>query len=40
MKNGNLIRNICFAGHLHHGKTLLLDLLVQQAHIRKPKWNL
>lgn len=29
MKNPKLIRNICFAGHLHHGKTLLLDMLIQ-----------
>jgi len=40
MKNPKLIRNICVAGHLHHGKTLLLDLLIQEAHVRKPIWNL
>lgn len=40
MKNGNVIRNICVSGHLHHGKTLLIDLLVQQAHVRRPNWNL
>lgn len=40
MKNGNVIRNICVAGHLHHGKTLLIDLLIQQAHVRRPNWNL
>ena len=26
------IRNIAFAGHLHHGKTALLDMLVLQTH--------
>ena len=40
MKNQKIVRNICVAGHLHHGKTLLMDLLVQQAHVRKPVWNL
>lgn len=40
MKTPALIRNICVAGHLHHGKTLILDMLIQQAHNRKPSWNL
>ena len=26
------IRNIAFAGHLHHGKTALMDMLVMQTH--------
>jgi U5 small nuclear ribonucleoprotein component len=39
MKNPNVIRNICIAGHLHHGKTLLMDLLIQQAHNRKTGWD-
>ena len=26
------IRNIAFAGHLHHGKTALIDMLVMQTH--------
>ncbi|KAL8966653.1 MAG: hypothetical protein Q9183_003270, partial [Haloplaca sp. 2 TL-2023] len=26
------IRNIAFAGHLHHGKTALMDMLVLQTH--------
>ncbi|KAJ6241086.1 u5 small nuclear ribonucleoprotein component [Anaeramoeba flamelloides] len=30
------IRNICIAGHLHHGKTTFLDNLVQQTH---PNFN-
>lgn len=40
MKNQHLIRNVCVAGHLHHGKTLFLDMLIQQTHVRKPDWNL
>jgi U5 small nuclear ribonucleoprotein component len=40
MKNPKTVRNICVAGHLHHGKSLLLDLLIQEAHVRKPNWNL
>jgi U5 small nuclear ribonucleoprotein component len=34
------IRNICVAGHLHHGKTVLMDILVQHTHVRNPTWNL
>lgn len=37
MKNQSLLRNICFAGHLSHGKTLFLDMLVQSTHDRN--WN-
>lgn len=40
MKNGQVIRNICFTGHLHHGKTLLLDLFIQQSHLKKYGWDL
>lgn len=38
LPNSALVRNICVAGHLAHGKTLFLDMLIQQTHIRK--WNL
>lgn len=24
-----LMRNVCVAGHLHHGKTLLCDMIIQ-----------
>ena len=30
-----LVRNVAFIGHLHHGKTVLLDSLVQQTHEQK-----
>ena len=37
-----LIRNVIIAGHLHHGKTLLADMLIQQTHNTKRKeyWDL
>ena len=38
MRNQALVRNICVAGNLGHGKTLLLDMLIQYTHIRK--WDL
>ena len=37
MKNQALLRNICFTGHLSHGKTLFLDMLIQSTHNRN--WN-
>lgn len=37
MKHPHLIRHICFVGHLHHGKTTLVDLLVSETHdFKKP----
>jgi U5 small nuclear ribonucleoprotein component len=30
----NLTRHVCVLGHLHHGKTSLLDVMVQQTHPR------
>ena len=32
MNNPELIRNVAFIGHLHHGKTTLIDNLVEQTH--------
>jgi len=32
MERPELIRNVAVVGHLHHGKTAFLDLLVQQTH--------
>jgi U5 small nuclear ribonucleoprotein component len=40
MKNPAVVRNICVAGHLHHGKTLFMDMLIQETHLRDPIWNL
>lgn len=28
----DLVRNVALVGHLHHGKTVLMDMLVQQTH--------
>ena len=28
----HLIRNVAFVGHLHHGKTTLVDCIVRQTH--------
>ncbi|GJP34299.1 hypothetical protein CLOM_g18744 [Closterium sp. NIES-68] len=32
MKNPTLVRNVALAGHLHAGKTLLMDMLVEATH--------
>ena len=32
MENPALVRNIALIGQLHHGKTLLMDMLVEQTH--------
>lgn len=32
MENPNYIRNIAICGHLHHGKTALMDMFVKQTH--------
>lgn len=29
----DLVRNVALVGHLHHGKTALMDVLVNQTHI-------
>eukprot|EP01100_Stratorugosa_tubuloviscum_P009783 TRINITY_DN4118_c0_g1_i2.p1 TRINITY_DN4118_c0_g1~~TRINITY_DN4118_c0_g1_i2.p1 ORF type:complete len:981 (-),score=453.57 TRINITY_DN4118_c0_g1_i2:109-3051(-) len=38
MKHNEMVRNVAIAGHLHHGKTSLMDLLVQQTHDKN--WSL
>lgn len=38
MKHPKSVRNVCLAGHIHHGKTMLMDILIQQTHIKD--WNL
>jgi U5 small nuclear ribonucleoprotein component len=35
MKNPNTIKNVALVGHLHHGKTMLMDTLISQTHIDK-----
>lgn len=37
MDHPTFVRNLALVGHLHHGKTLLMDLLVQLTH--KKEWN-
>lgn len=37
MDHPQLIRHVAVIGELHHGKTLFLDLLVQQTHV--DKWD-
>jgi len=32
MNHPSMIRNVMVAGHLHHGKTSLLDMLVLETH--------
>ena len=32
MGNPTLIRNVALMGHLHHGKTLFMDMLIEQTH--------
>ncbi|XP_074272763.1 110 kDa U5 small nuclear ribonucleoprotein component CLO-like [Silene latifolia] len=32
MGNPNLVRNVALVGHVHHGKTLFMDMLVEQTH--------
>jgi len=39
MDKPNLIRNICFMGALHHGKTLFMDILVRNTHEKDWKIN-
>ncbi len=37
MDSPALIRNVAICGHLHHGKTTLADLLIEQTHDKR--WN-
>ena len=32
LSNPELVRNVALVGHLHHGKTVLMDMLVEQTH--------
>lgn len=31
--NPEMVRNVAVVGHLHHGKTALLDMLVHETHV-------
>eukprot|EP00735_Rhodelphis_limneticus_P008737 TRINITY_DN2227_c0_g1::TRINITY_DN2227_c0_g1_i1::g.6655::m.6655 TRINITY_DN2227_c0_g1::TRINITY_DN2227_c0_g1_i1::g.6655 ORF type:complete len:985 (+),score=308.55,sp/Q5F3X4/U5S1_CHICK/61.14/0.0,GTP_EFTU/PF00009.22/2.7e-47,EFG_IV/PF03764.13/2.7e+03,EFG_IV/PF03764.13/8.7e-27,EFG_C/PF00679.19/1.7e+03,EFG_C/PF00679.19/2e-21,Miro/PF08477.8/5.2e-08,GTP_EFTU_D2/PF03144.20/2.8e-07,EFG_II/PF14492.1/1.2e-05,MMR_HSR1/PF01926.18/2.2e-05,Dynamin_N/PF00350.18/0.4,Dynamin_N/PF00350.18/1.9,Ras/PF00071.17/0.0052,Se len=39
MENLDLIRNVVVCGHVHHGKTTFLDMLVQQTHVDHPAFR-
>lgn len=39
MDNPELVRNVAVVGHLHHGKTLLMDMLVEQTHDLRYEWR-
>lgn len=39
MDKPELIRNVCFLGAVHHGKTLFMDMLVQETHQKDWKLN-
>lgn len=32
MDSADLIRNVAFIGHLHHGKTSFVDCIIEQTH--------
>jgi U5 small nuclear ribonucleoprotein component len=34
MMNPKLVRNVGIVGQLHHGKSALVDMFVQQTHVR------
>ena len=38
MTNANLVRNITVVGHLHHGKTTFMDMLLEQTHDVQFEW--
>lgn len=33
LRNPHTVRNVALVGHLHHGKTMLVDILVEQTHV-------
>lgn len=36
MTNPELVRNVAVVGHLHHGKTTIMDMMVEQTHLVRP----
>jgi len=39
MNKPELIRNVALVGHLHHGKTLLMDIFVANTHPKLISYN-
>jgi U5 small nuclear ribonucleoprotein component len=39
MDNPNLVHNVAVVGHLHHGKTSVMDMLVEQTHVVRHKYR-
>eukprot|EP00884_Botryococcus_braunii_P000125 jgi/Botrbrau1/10112/Bobra.20_2s0019.1 len=37
--NPDLVRNIAVVGHLHHGKTIIMDMFVEQTHEIRHQWK-
>lgn len=40
MSNPELVRNVALVGHLHHGKTTVVDMLVEQTHDLQREYRL
>mmetsp|Transcript_32249 Transcript_32249/g.84013 ORF Transcript_32249/g.84013 Transcript_32249/m.84013 type:complete len:1110 (+) Transcript_32249:169-3498(+) len=40
MANPELVRNVAIIGHLHHGKTTVMDMLVEQTHDIQHEWRM
>jgi U5 small nuclear ribonucleoprotein component len=39
MSNPELVRNVAVVGHLHHGKTSVMDMFVEQTHDIRHEWR-
>ncbi|KAK9906659.1 hypothetical protein WJX75_005709 [Coccomyxa subellipsoidea] len=39
MTNPELVRNVAIVGHLHHGKTMVMDMFVEQTHEIRHEWR-
>lgn len=39
MSNPELVRNIALVGHIHHGKTTIMDMFVEQTHELRHEWR-
>jgi translation elongation factor EF-G len=40
MANPELVRNVAIVGHLHHGKTTVMDMLVEQVRLSALLYNI